>query len=123
MKVISNFSLHTRQTVYAEECSVKCVAFGNDFIFYGTPFGSVTARAINGKETSLSVWQTHTVLVLYFFAIFFLAKPQDVLFLKVKIKKPYKVGVDGIKSFGGNDIITYDQFGSVRKLGVIGNGF
>ena len=65
----SNFSLHTRQTVYAENCPVKCVAFGNDFIFYGSPFGSITARSITGKETSLSVWQTHTVLV---FSIFLL---------------------------------------------------
>ena len=41
------------------------------------------------KKSSLSVWQTHTV------------------------------GVDGIRSFGGNDIITFDKFGAIRKLGVI----
>ena len=41
------------------------------------------------KKSNLSVWQTHTV------------------------------GVDGIRSFGGNDIITFDKFGAIRKLGVI----
>ena len=29
------------------------------------------------------------------------------------------MGVDGIRPFGGNDIITFDKFGSIRKLGVV----
>ena len=32
--------------------------------------------------------------------------------------KTHASGVDGLEAFGGNDIISFDKFGSLRKLGM-----
>ena len=45
-------------------------------------------KKLRGKKSALSVWKTHAS------------------------------SVDGLEAFGANDIISFDKFGSLRKLGM-----